>query len=67
MIKLLQNWIISHDHVKEYFCSNNCIKIEFDGGDEKFIVAKLYLQVPIKYLYGDIIKPPNLCVLDEAL
>ena len=30
-------------------------------------VPKLYLQVPIKYLYYDMIKPPSLGVFDEAI
>ena len=31
-----------------------------DGGDEKVIVTKLYLQVAIKDLYNNTIKLPNL-------
>ena len=40
---------------------------KLDGCDGNPGVTKLYLQVTIKYLYGDIIKPPNIYVLDEAL
>ena len=63
-IKPFHNWIINHYHVKEYLYSNNCIKIKPYGVDEKVSVTKLYLQVPLKYLYDDIIKPPSLGGLD---
>ena len=53
--------------MKEYSCSNNCIKIKPDGVDEKVKVSKLYLQVPIKDLFADIIKPPSLGVLTESI
>ena len=51
----------------EYSFSKNCIEIKIDGGNEKFSVNKLYLQVPIKHLYYDMIKPLCLRSFDEAL
>ena len=48
-------------------CSKNCIKIKLDEGDENVSVTKLYLQVPIKYLYDDMIKPSSLSGLDESI
>ena len=40
---------------------------KFDGGDEKVSVIKLYLLVPIKELYDDMINPPSLCGLAEVV
>ena len=67
VIKVLRNFILNHDHVKESSCSKNCIKIKLDGGDEKVSVTKIYLHIPIKYLYDDMIKPPSLSGLDESI
>ena len=65
VIKALHNWVLNHYHLDESSCSNNCIKIKLDEGDKKVSVTKLYLQVPIKYLYDEMIKPPSLGSLDE--
>ena len=66
-IKALHNWIINHYHVNESSCSKNCIQIKTDEGDENVSVTKFYLQVPIKYLYDDIIKSPSLSGLNESM
>ena len=67
VMKALHNWILTHDHVKELSCCNNYIKIKPHVGDGNFSVTKIYLQVPIQYLYYDMIKPPSLGGLNEAI
>ena len=62
----MRNFILNHYRVKQYSCSKSCIKIGVYGDDEKVSVTKLYLQLPIKYLYYDIIKTPNLGGLAES-
>ena len=42
-------------------------KLNFDGVDEKFSFTKIYLLVPIKYLYDNIVKKPSLGGLYEAI
>ena len=52
---------------EKYSCSKNFIQIKLDGGDENLSIIKLYLQVTIKDLYDEMIKPPSLCGLDEDM
>ena len=52
--------------MRESSCINICIKIKLDWGDEKVSVKILYLQVIIKVLYVDMIKPPGLGGFDES-
>ena len=67
IIKALHNWIVNHDSLKESSCSNNCIKIEVDRGNEKVFVTKLYSLLHIEDLYDDMVKLPYVVVSYEAI
>ena len=63
----MYNCTLNHEYSREYYWSNNCIKIKVDEGNEKVIFTKLYLQLPIKELCCEIIKPTHLGGLAEAI
>ena len=53
----LKDWIFNHDHVKQSEFARDTMKVCIDNSNEKVVVPKYFLQIPICELHSDLIKP----------
>ena len=54
----LKKWMYAHQNMRKSSHAKETIKMMIPGSDTKQIVPKYYLQVPIRELHADLIKPP---------
>ena len=62
----LKDWIFNHDHIKQSVFSWDTMKVCIDNSNEKVVVLKYLLQIPICELHSDLIKPKQDGGLVEA-
>ena len=62
----LKNWVFNHDHVKESAFVRDTMKVCVDDSNEKVVMPKYFLQIPICELHSDLIKPAQDGGLAEA-
>ena len=62
----LKDWIFNHDHVKQSAFARDRMKVCIDNSNEKVVVPKYFLQIPICELHSDLIKPAQDGGLAEA-
>ena len=66
IINSVREWVMSHDHVKKSSSSKDSIQVRVDGSNEKVVMPKYYLQLPIRELHAQMIKPQEHGGLNEV-
>ena len=57
--KALIEWIENHDNIKHSSSTKEVIKVKLDGQSEKIPMQKLYMQISVKELHADMLKPSH--------
>eukprot|EP00957_Ditylum_brightwellii_P048939 3713601-Ditylum_brightwellii.AAC.1 len=62
----LKDWTFNHDHVKQSAFARDTMKVCIHNSNEKVVVPKYFIQIPMCELHSDLMKPAQEGGLAEA-